>query len=318
MPASTSSIAGEYATSKSWVKEVQSQLHRNVTVTIGSLPDNVLLEVFCLYTEDEFIEAWITLVHVCQRWRNIVFASPRRLNLRLLCDYGKPVRAMLDIWPALPISIAGSEFTTWCPKITKDNLVAAFEHKDRVRDIFITSIQDWIWESLSYCLEGSFPVLESLYLSPPEWGWEQEIKIPDSFLGGPAPKLKSLFLDGIPCPRMPPLLLSASGLVRLDLLRIPYPGDIPPGTMATCLSTLTNLQQFYLELLSPLFPPSSPYPTSQHLPPATRTVLPFLSQVQFIGPSEYLEVLLAHIAAPLLRELGIRTVQGTQSSNHTF
>jgi hypothetical protein len=55
------------------------QLHGNVT--IGTLPDDVLLEVFCFYMDQsQDIEGWIMLVHVCQSWRNIVFASPRRLN----------------------------------------------------------------------------------------------------------------------------------------------------------------------------------------------------------------------------------------------
>jgi hypothetical protein len=289
------------------------QLHRNVT--IGTLPDYVLLEIFSFYTDESyFIETWIILVHVCQRWRNIVFASPRRLNLQLLCDDSRPVRDLLDIWPALPISISDSERMMWYSKIAEDNLIAAFEHKDRICNIFLSNIQSSIWESISYCLEGSFPMLESLDLSSPhdlEWDWEQEqdINIPDSFLGGSAPNLKSLYLYGIPCPPIPPLLLSASGLVRLNLSQIPYSGDIPPGTMATCLSTLTKLQAFTLQLPSPVSPPSSPRSTSQHLPPATRTVLPFLSQFQFEGPSEYLEVLMAHITAPLLRDFWI-TIDG--------
>jgi hypothetical protein len=48
---------------------------------------------------------WHTLVHVCQRWRQIVFASPRRLNLQILCTHGTPVRKNLGIWPAFPIAI---------------------------------------------------------------------------------------------------------------------------------------------------------------------------------------------------------------------
>jgi hypothetical protein len=41
------------------------------------------------------------LVHVC-RWRYVV---PPRLNLRLDCTDRRPVRKMLDIWPALSIVI---------------------------------------------------------------------------------------------------------------------------------------------------------------------------------------------------------------------
>jgi len=79
-------------------------------VTIRTLPDEAHLEIFSFYVdqlevEGENIEAWITLVHVCQRWRNVVFVSSHRLNLRLMCTGDRPVRKMLDIWPALPISL---------------------------------------------------------------------------------------------------------------------------------------------------------------------------------------------------------------------
>jgi hypothetical protein len=33
----------------------------------------------------EDVEVWQVLVHVCRRWRSIVFGSPRRLNLQLFC-----------------------------------------------------------------------------------------------------------------------------------------------------------------------------------------------------------------------------------------
>ena len=42
------------------------------------------------------IEAWQSLVHVCRRWRCLVFESPRRLNLRLVCAQGTPAR-QLDV-----------------------------------------------------------------------------------------------------------------------------------------------------------------------------------------------------------------------------
>lgn len=76
--------------------------------TIELLPDNVLLEIFKAYVnEATWTEEWHTLVHVCRRWRNAVFASPRRLDLRLLCTTRTPVRARLAIWPAIPIAITG-------------------------------------------------------------------------------------------------------------------------------------------------------------------------------------------------------------------
>jgi F-box-like len=57
-------------------------------VTIGSLPDNVLLEIFHshLVTTNEWEEGlrgWQRLVHVCRRWRCDVLGTPARLKLEL-------------------------------------------------------------------------------------------------------------------------------------------------------------------------------------------------------------------------------------------
>ena len=49
-------------------------------VMIDMLPEDILLEIFYVDENDQ-IEAWYTLAHICQRWRCIVSAFPRRLNL---------------------------------------------------------------------------------------------------------------------------------------------------------------------------------------------------------------------------------------------
>ena len=121
--------------------------------SIDMLPDDVLLEIFDLCADEvtftkEEIEAWQSLVHVCQRWRSIVFGSPRRLNLRLVCSAKTPAKDTLDIWPALPLIIQESS------RLTEgvDNIVALIEHNDRVRQIslgaqYIPGSQlDKIWQ----------------------------------------------------------------------------------------------------------------------------------------------------------------------------
>ncbi|KAH9073490.1 hypothetical protein EDB83DRAFT_76927 [Lactarius deliciosus] len=68
---------------------------------INTLPDNVLLEIFDLCREGHdagwftFTVAWDwhRLVHVCQRWRQLVFGSPRRLDIQLLCKHRTPHRS---------------------------------------------------------------------------------------------------------------------------------------------------------------------------------------------------------------------------------
>jgi F-box-like len=95
-------------------------------VTIGSLPDNVLLEIFDFYqvvinkeiTDDseearEYPWNWEKLVHVCRRWRYIIFESPIRLNLQLFCTEKSPVRKLLDVWPPFPLVIQFSHDYTY-------------------------------------------------------------------------------------------------------------------------------------------------------------------------------------------------------------
>jgi hypothetical protein len=108
--------------------------------TANKLTDDALLDIFDFYLNDNIpdgcqnVDKWHTLVHVCRRWRDLVFASPRCLNLRLHCKKDTPVREMLDIWPALPIVIYNDRYIR-TRDVGLDNIVAALEHPDRVRSI---------------------------------------------------------------------------------------------------------------------------------------------------------------------------------------
>src|SRR5260370_26359704 len=106
-------------------------------VTIDVLPDVALLEIFVCYLNQireenggyYEMQAWDTLVHVCRKWRSVVFGSPLRLNLRLLCTDQTPVREMLAVWPPLPIVVRQLGIRRI------DNIIAALEHNDRVCEI---------------------------------------------------------------------------------------------------------------------------------------------------------------------------------------
>ena len=139
--------------------------------------------MFEFYVGAEYItepEEWTTLVHVCRRWRYIVFASPRRLNLQLLVKAKTPVRKMPDIWPALPIVIS--------PEIGKadslveiaDNVVAALEHPDRVCHVALNSIsfRSSELERVLATMQNPFPVLRCLRLC---WLSELPWELPSSW-----------------------------------------------------------------------------------------------------------------------------------------
>ncbi|KAH9971576.1 hypothetical protein BGW80DRAFT_1460528 [Lactifluus volemus] len=247
---------------------------------------------------DRASRAWSKLVHVCQRWRYTVFSSPLRLNLRLLCTEWTPARKILDIWPPLPIEIRSSFVSSRVQ--VEDNIIAALEHPNRIRSISLGNIATPL-ESLVAVMQEPFPAMESLFLqiSGPDG---TVLALPSTFLGGSAPRIRSLHLDGIPIPTLPRLLLSSNDLVDLHLERIPHIGYISPEAMATCVSALTSLTKLSIEFISPA---SRPDPITRHPPPLTRTVLPALTNFDFHGVSEYLEDLVAQIDAPLLRAVRI-------------
>ncbi|KAH9992750.1 hypothetical protein BJV74DRAFT_395509 [Russula compacta] len=118
------------------LKESGEQLRDHVTIDI--LPDDVLFEIFhCCrlggMRKFDVTWEWEKLVHVCRRWRHLAFASPRHLDLRLVCTPRTRTREMLDIWPPIPIIINYSHNPR--PKRSISNVLAALKHHDRIREI---------------------------------------------------------------------------------------------------------------------------------------------------------------------------------------
>ena len=255
-------------------------------VTIDIFPDVALLTIFAFYVDEVHIEAWHTLVHVCRKWRTVVFESPRRLDLQLHCNAKTPVREMLDIWPPLPIVIWESGNET----LGNDNIIAALEHNDRICKIDLLNIPRSQSENVLAAINKPFPALTRLDL-----GFKDEIAPVDpvSFLDGSAPSLQTLILYRVPFPGLPKLLLSATHLVHLELLGIPHSGYISPEAMATCLSALTRLETLILGF-------GFLDQKSRRPPPLTRILLPILTELWFKGVGGYFDDLVARIDAPLL------------------
>ena len=256
-------------------------------------------------SEKQIIEEWITLAHVCRRWRRVVFQSPRRLNLRLFCTTKTCTRDTLDIWPPLPLIVHDFRDIFDGELSSSDNLIAALEHNDRVCQIklrYLTSLQ------MGYVTDSAAmrkPFLELTHLQLGMFVHDGPGPIlPDSFLGGTAPRLQSLDLCDVPFPGLPKLLLSTTHLVKLDLYAIPRSGYIPPEAMVTSLSALTNLEFLRLRFRYP-----RPHPALEGRrlspPPLTRSIIPSLIKIEFKGASEYLEKILARIDAPRLNILHI-------------
>jgi hypothetical protein len=201
---------------------------------------------------------------------------------------------MLDLWPPLPIVIKVNSHES----LGVHNVIAALKHSDRVCGITFSAssgVTRSEMENILEAMQHPFPALTRLHL------WFQDILsapfVPASFLGGSAPRLETLSLDGIPFPELPKLLLSASHLVRLDLSSNPMSAE----AMVTGLSLLTRLESLVF---------TSTCGFSRDLPGAngpcpTCVLLPALTELQFEGARCYLEKLVARIDAPRLDKLKI-------------
>ena len=276
------------------------------------LSDDVLLEIFdfCKKNHDpgpryegfpEAVWDWQILVYVCQRWRQVVSASPLRLDLRILCTYGTPVRKYLDVWPTIPINIDYFIKTVEGidDKIDEDNLIVALGHTDRVSSICSVEREPTgarLLRKMVTVMQEPFPALTHLLLSV--FPSKDVPVLPSEFLGRSAPCLQKIVLSGIPFPALPVLLLSTSHLVQLHLHDIPRTGYIPPEAMVAALTMLTMLEDLAIEFQSP-----APRPDQIRLPPITRTVLPALTSFDFYGVREYLEDFVERINAPRLHTI---------------
>ena len=266
------------------------------------LPDYVLLETFKFYLGKDYADkfdgnhnydGWQTLVHVSRRWRCIVFASPCCLDLKLYCTQRRSVNSKtLDIWPALPIVIVALD-RRYKEDVT--NVIAALRHHNRVCRIYFSDVQfqDSLLKEFA-AIDEPFPALTSLEL----FSFGQNVPVlPNSFLGGSAPQLRSLELAGIPYSSIGKLLSSTTNLVRLSLWRIPHSGYIAPETIVPFLSMLPKLKSLELGFKHPR---SEAHRASRHPLSSKRVVFPSLTFLRFGGNIDYLEDILSQIETPML------------------
>jgi len=275
-------------------------------VTIDMLQDDVLLYIFDSYrnlvSRPDGMWKWQKLLHICQRWRHIVLASPRRLDLRIECDRRTPTWKLLDIWPPFPI------YVTYDPRCREGargihNIFAALQRRNRISQIDLYSMTSREVDQIADAIDEPFPVLTDLSVQTLSADLpDVTAELPDSFLGGSAPCLQSFFLEGTAFPALPNLVLSASHFRTLYLFGIPHAGYIPPEAMVAFLLPLHNLKHLTIGFTSP---ESRPQALQTDPPSLTHALLPSLTKFGFHGASEYLLDFIARIDAPMLNSLHI-------------
>jgi hypothetical protein len=244
----------------------------------------------------EFSWKWHRLAHVCRKWRHVISMSPRRLDLRILCKFGAPIESILDSWPTLPLFV---RYNSPESKSLPENIIAALRRPDRVCEINLVLPSSLIG-SFVEVIQEPFQALESIRVTFKDATGPPPL-VRKAFLGGSAPHLREIKLDGIalPFPAIRQVLLSTNNLVDLHLANIPSDDHISPHDLVTGLSTLVQLKRLIVDFHSSA---SSPPPIMT----PRRTTLPCLTFLEFHGASEYLEELVARIDLPALCQITIR------------
>jgi hypothetical protein len=196
---------------------------------------------------------------------------------------------MLHIWPPLPLLIRIRS------NRVGSNIIAALEKRDRVRWL-VGDVRCFQVKGTPAAMLEPFPELTHLCL---RWHDHIPIDIPETFLGGSAPRLQFLRLSGAFW-ALPKFLLSTSDLVHLYLRWMPITGYISPEAIVTGLSALTRLETLSIVFQRPALCHDF---IILHSPPQTLAVLPSLTDFEFRGISGYLGDLVTQIDAPQLQRV---------------
>jgi hypothetical protein len=233
---------------------------------------------------------------VCRRWRSVVFAYPRHLDLHIVSRYNKRVRNAPKFWPVLPVIIWYPYHPTFHPILTsdEDNIFDILKNPARICEINLYLTRP-LFAKFALSLKKLFPALNHLRLRS-----QDTIALPIDFLGGSAPRLRVLHLTGLGIPMLPWFLSLSKNLVSLRLEDINRGRYFPVEDLAIGLSTATRLE--FLELsfhpvitITPFSPKLGvPSPLSSH------TILPSLTKFRYEGESAYFWYFVSRISTPII------------------
>ncbi|KAI0258335.1 hypothetical protein BC834DRAFT_84277 [Gloeopeniophorella convolvens] len=265
-------------------------------VTIDSLPDDVLLrEAFDWYR----LMAPVPLLHwfqfrparVCSRWRQIILASPRRLNLYLSCLPGFPITDMIQHSPpCIPLEV---EYATEWNSQDASELDSLLRHRlDRMKTLILESSFQLKLAPYVAMMNTRAPILECLILS----SYDFYVRLPSTFLGDHAPCLQELLLANI----LPPLPFAPN----ITQFAFTMTNDVSPDAswfndLLTAVCSMCKLNTLSLTLetgseSSSLAPIEDDHEVA---------VLPRLYMFEFIGTKSQLKAVDSRLGVPDLEDL---------------
>ena len=181
------------------------------------------------------------------------------------------------------------------------NVIDALRHPDRLSKIDLDVTSSMIG-SIVEAIQNRCQVLEGIRITVND-AEGPSILVRNGFLGGSAPHLREIRLDGIafPFPAIQQVLLSTDKLVELHLSKIPNDLYFSAEDLVTGLSSSVQLERLTVGFHSPASRP----PLNMTRPPPQRTSLPSLAFLDFYGATEYLEAFVARIDPHALCKISI-------------
>ncbi|KAI0261993.1 hypothetical protein BC834DRAFT_1043731 [Gloeopeniophorella convolvens] len=272
-------------------------------INVHSLPENALLAIFGFYRLNRMLYggsvAWYKSVpaHVCRRWRIIIIAFPKYLDLQLDLRPRSRVAEILRDSPPFPIRILfWLQTDEWTPAYV-DNAFTSLEQLDRATCIRLCA-PSAILEGLLTVISRQAPDLETLHIGcpTPEDPYNTEETIPSS----PFPISDSVRLHDLYFLNAFPLAVPSAGVVHF-FLSLPGWDGLPaawPDTLFECLRSMPQLE--YLTLNLDLHDPFDTLELQRFNGP--RMSLDRLFRLMFSGTTPSLEALLSRFDAPSLGE----------------
>ncbi|KAH9980638.1 hypothetical protein BJV77DRAFT_404499 [Russula vinacea] len=248
---------------------------------IHLLDNDSLLQIFSHYrleNEDNWNlrQTWRNLVHVCRRWRNLIYDSSSHLDVCLLLMNDSPSIDTLGHLPPLPLVIDFSDRTETISQKDEDNIHLGLQQHGLVRRVVLeaqsSSLRMWL-----ELMKKHFPRLRDLSLFSTTIE-EMNLTLPETLQ---VPDLRRLSLHGVGLPKGLSLLSSVTALSTLSLTQIRGSCCFSPRSLVTQLQDLPHLEE-----LSIGFAISTPLPSSEGelLPvPIAPVTLPTLRRLTFRG-----------------------------------
>ena len=269
---------------------------------IHNLDDDSLLQIFSCYRLDDeenwYLRlGWLMLIHVCPRWRNLIYDSWSHLDMCLLLTNDSPSMDALSHLPPLPLIIHYSDRTRTITRKDEGNIYLGLQQHDRVRRVVLqapsSKLRMWLKP-----MNKLFPRLGDLsLLSTTTESEEMSQAFPELLR---APKLHRLSLHGISLPKGLSLISSTAALSTLSLTHIRY---FPPRHLVAQLQGLPHLEELSIGFAIPI--PLTNSEGELLSAPITPVTLPTLRRLTLRGEDVDLDNLVAQINTPLLEQLSL-------------